>query len=290
MATSCQSSNRIIIRVVLHNLSRLCIRVNYLPVQGAYLVYLRARKSRVAYSLCRRPCAKFTFVQPTQFVITCYKKWMLVNVNMLQYIKQKAISWDVYNIFRRSLCIWSINLMSFKDLQQSVFPFPHLTQKVRTPFQISDTSNTLFCTNINTKTTTATIILFPLKSRMKEKIVKRVSVYRITTTEISQPWWVPELSNNHKTCLPFEDSRSCCYPDNKLSNRPQCANNATIGRCISRVLSACLEVVLIQLDLSSAFITIGEDYLLETLEQSFRPVPILLDNSVKVKNSYTLFL
>ena len=71
--------------------------------------------------------------------------------------------------------------MSFKDLQQTVFPFPHLTQKVRTPFQISDTSNTLFCTNINTKTTTATIILFPLKSRMKEKIVKRVSVYRITT-------------------------------------------------------------------------------------------------------------
>ena len=46
-------------------LSRLCIRVNYLHVQGAYLVYFRARKSRVAYSLCHRLCAKFTFVQPT---------------------------------------------------------------------------------------------------------------------------------------------------------------------------------------------------------------------------------
>ena len=34
------------------------------------------------------------------------------------------MSWDVNNIFRRSLCIWTINLMSFIDLQQTVFQFP----------------------------------------------------------------------------------------------------------------------------------------------------------------------
>ena len=43
---------------------------------------------------------------------------------MLQHIKEKAISLEVYNIFRRLWCIWSIILMSFIDLQQTVFQFP----------------------------------------------------------------------------------------------------------------------------------------------------------------------
>ena len=37
----------------------------------------------------------------TQFVIIYYKEWILVNIDMLQYIKEKAISWDVYKIFQK---------------------------------------------------------------------------------------------------------------------------------------------------------------------------------------------
>ena len=60
----------------------------------------------------------------TQLVITYYKEWTPLDIDMLLYIMEKAISWDVNNIFRRSLCIWTINLMSFIDLQQTVFQFP----------------------------------------------------------------------------------------------------------------------------------------------------------------------